>query len=105
MSAQTNYVPRARQWYTVSETEVHVRCQTVLQSDLELTPHGPDNELPTMNAASREQAIAMNCIKLSDEARAFLMDAAGDREELDYEMEVPMKVMMTNAVIMSLMIE
>ncbi len=86
-----DYVPRARQWYTVSEDEVHVRCQTVLQSDLDLTPHGPDNELPTMNAASREAAIERSCIQLSDEDHDFLMDAAGDREELDYEMEVPLE--------------
>ena len=84
-----NYVPYANHWYTVSEVEVLVRCQTILHSDVKLAPHSHENKLPGMNPASRAQALALNPLRVTDEDHDFLMDAASLMEGLDYEVDIP----------------
>ena len=84
-----NYVPRANHWYTIGNTKVLVRCQSLLQSKIQLLPHSPDNKLPRMNEKSRLQAVALNPLRLRNEDHDFLMDAASLLEGLNYEEEIP----------------
>ena len=86
-----DYIPYGNHWYTVSHVEVLVRCQTILQSNVELMPyHSEDNQLPPrMNQDSREQALALAPLRMTDDDHDFLMDAASLMEGLDYEVEIP----------------
>jgi len=84
-----NYVPYANNWYTVSDVEVLVRCQTILQSDVQLVPPSPENELPSMTRVTRAQALALNPLRVTNENHDFLMDAASLMEGLDYEVDIP----------------
>jgi hypothetical protein len=82
-----NNVDRAPQWYTLSEEEVIVRCQCVLCSDLELLPHGIDNDLPPwLNRRYLELVLAtMKAMRLMIETHNQLMDLVSLWEGLDYE--------------------
>ena len=42
-----------------------------------------------MNAVNRERCLALNPLHVASEDHDFLMDAAGEREGLDYELVVP----------------
>jgi hypothetical protein len=84
-----NNVDRAPQWYTLSEEEVIVRCQCILCSDIELAPHGCDNDLPShLNRRYCKLVLTtMKPMKLSEHKHDQLMDSVSLWEVLDYEEE------------------
>ena len=83
-----NDVQRAQRWFWESANEVVVRCQSILCSDVELSKHGPNNDLPRLNARYRAEVLALNPMKIDDQIHDTLMDSASLREGLDFEEEV-----------------
>ena len=74
----------------MSEDKIVVRWQCILCSDLELLPHGNENDLsPLLNRRYHELVlVTRKPVKLMIEIHDQLMDSVSLREVLDYEQDL-----------------
>ena len=85
-----NYVPGALLWYTSSTTKVVVRMQHVLDGDVVLEPISEENPLPqNLKRSTRDQARKLEAMQISDEDHDLLMEMGCQREDFDFEEDVP----------------